>query len=87
MIEYHVPCHYDFMFLDRSDHARLRARGVRGALPPGRGFGGPSRGFGGGTPPNVQSDNCNFSSPEGLSDLVLAWNGKSENLNSSITKS
>ena len=32
----HVPCRYDFMFPRRSYHARLRARGVRGALPPGR---------------------------------------------------
>ena len=32
----HVPCHYDFMFPRRSYHARLRARGVQGALHPGR---------------------------------------------------
>ena len=37
VIGHHVPCHYDFMFPRRSYHARLRARGVRGALPPGRG--------------------------------------------------
>ena len=49
----HVPCHYDFMFPRRSYHARLRARGVRVALPPGRGVWGSLRhpraagGFGG----------------------------------------
>ena len=32
----HVLCHYDFMFPCRSYHARLRARGVHGALPLGR---------------------------------------------------
>ena len=37
VIGHHVPCHYDFMFPRRAYHARLRARGVRGALPPGRG--------------------------------------------------
>ena len=37
VIGHHVPCHYDFMFPRRSYHARLRARGVQGALPPGRG--------------------------------------------------
>ena len=37
VIGHHVPCRYDFMFPRRSYHARLRARGVRGALPPGRG--------------------------------------------------
>ena len=42
VIGHHVPCHYDFMFPRRSYHARLRARGVRGALPRGRGFWGPS---------------------------------------------
>ena len=50
--------------------------------PPGQ-----QGGLGGGTPPNVGSGNFNFFSPEGMSDLVLAWNGKSENLDSSITKS
>ena len=44
-------------------------------------------GLEGGTPRNVGSGNFNFLSPEGMSDLVLAWNGKSENWNSSITKS
>ena len=34
VIGHHVPCRYDFMFPRRSDHARLRAREVRGALPP-----------------------------------------------------
>ena len=54
----HVPCHYDFMFPRRSYHARLRARAVRGALPPGRGVWGGlrppqgSREVWGGTPPN-----------------------------------
>ena len=53
VIGHHVPCHYDFMFPRRSCHARLRARGVWGALPPGQGSGGafaPPReagGFGG----------------------------------------
>ena len=37
VIEYHVPCHYDFMVPCQSYHARLRARGVQGALPHGRG--------------------------------------------------
>ena len=37
VIGHHVPCRYDFMFPRRSYHARLRARGVRGALPPRRG--------------------------------------------------
>ena len=37
VIGHHVPCHYDFMFTRRSYHARLRARVVRGPLPPGRG--------------------------------------------------
>ena len=36
VIGHHVPCRYDFMFPRRSYHARLRARGVRGALLPGR---------------------------------------------------
>ena len=40
VIGHHVPCHYDFMFPRRAYHARLRARGVRGALPPGGGSGG-----------------------------------------------
>ena len=39
VIGHHVPCHYDFMFPRRSYHARLRARGVWGALPPVRGVG------------------------------------------------
>ena len=38
VIGHHVPCHYDFMFPRRPYHARLRARGVREALPPGRGL-------------------------------------------------
>ena len=28
VIGHHVPCHYDFMFLRRAHHARLRAREV-----------------------------------------------------------
>ena len=39
----HVPCHYDFMVPHRRDNARLRARGVREALPPGRGVWGAAR--------------------------------------------
>ena len=37
---YYVPGHDDVMFPRRSCHAHLRARGVRGALPPRRGSGG-----------------------------------------------
>ena len=48
VVGHHVPCHYDFMFPRRSYHARLRARAVWEALPPG----GRPGGFGGGTPPN-----------------------------------
>ena len=41
VIEYYVPCHYDFMVPCQSYHARLRARGVRGGLaPPAGGLGG-----------------------------------------------
>ena len=32
VIGYHVPRHYDFMFPRRAYHARLRGRGVQGAL-------------------------------------------------------
>ena len=54
VIGHHVPCHYDFMFPRRSYHARLRARGVRGALPPGPSAPpGQQGGLGGGTPPNL----------------------------------
>ena len=38
VIGHHVPCHYDLMFPHRSYHARLRARGVQGSLPPRRGL-------------------------------------------------
>ena len=61
VIGHHVPCRYDFMFPRRSDHARLRARGVRGALPPGRGVWRglrppqASRRVWGAAPPNVRS--------------------------------
>ena len=48
VIGHHVPCHYDFMFTRRAYHARLRARGVREALPPGRGV------WGGFAPPGQQ---------------------------------
>ena len=37
VIGHDVPCHYDFMFPRRADYARVRARRVWGALPPGRG--------------------------------------------------
>ena len=37
VIVFHVRRHSRFMIPRRSYHARLRARGVRGALPPGRG--------------------------------------------------
>ena len=50
MIGHHVPRHQVFMFLRRSGNARLRAREVRGALPPGRavwGAFGPPREAGG----------------------------------------
>ena len=74
----HVPGRYDFMVPHRRGNARLRARGVRGALPPGRGVWGGLRppqgskgGLGGGTPPNFKTDNLNFVSPEGMSDLPL----------------
>ena len=67
VIGHHVPCRYDFMFPRRSYHARLRARGVRGALPPrAGGLGGPSAppgkqgGLGGGTPPNGGPQNKYF---------------------------
>ena len=51
----------------------LARKGVPGGLAPWAG--------------DVGSENEIFFSPEGMSDMVLAWNGKSENLNSSITKS
>ena len=61
MIGYHVPCRYDFMVPHRRGNARLRARGVRGPLPPGGGSGGAfgssrEEGLGGGTPRNGESD-------------------------------
>ena len=37
VIGHHVPRHLGFMSPRHSGHARLRARGVKGALPPGRG--------------------------------------------------
>ena len=40
VIGHHVPCHYDIMFPRRSYHARWRARGVWGALPRRRVWGG-----------------------------------------------
>ena len=73
VIGYHIPCRYDFMVPHRRGNARLRARGVRGALPPGRGVWkvppGQQGGLGGGTPPNVGSGNFNFFTLEGMSDL------------------
>ena len=63
VIGHHGPRYYDFMFPHRSYHARLRARGLWGPCPPGRGsvgaFAPPqgSRGgLGDGTPPNFEGD-------------------------------
>ena len=66
LIGYHVPCRYDFMVPHRRGNARLRARGVRGTLPPGRGVWGAlghpreAGGFGGRHAPNVWSNNESY---------------------------
>ena len=65
VIGHHVPCRCDFMFSCRSYHARLRTRGIWGALPSGRGVWGGLRlpreagVFGERRAPSISSDNLN----------------------------
>ena len=40
VIGHHDSCNYNFVFLRRSDHARLRAKGSKGPCPPAAGSGG-----------------------------------------------